>query len=73
MHFKVFVWNDAPQAKDTLADFYSRFKDEALSLDQWFMVQAAHPKATAESIQYLTSHPDYDLGTPNVLVLSVAV
>ncbi|MND33476.1 Aminopeptidase N [compost metagenome] len=62
---KVLVWNDAPQAKDTLADFYNRFKDEALSLDQWFMVQAAHPKATVESIQYLTSHPDYDLGTPN--------
>ena len=62
---KVLVWNDAPQAKAALADFYDRFKDEALSLDQWFMVQAAHPKATAETIQYLTSHPDYDLGTPN--------
>jgi aminopeptidase N len=62
---KVLVWNDAPQAKAALADFYKRFKDEALSLDQWFMIQAAHPKATAETIQYLTSHADYDLGTPN--------
>ena len=62
---KVLVWNDAPQASDALADFYNRFKDEALSLDQWFMVQAAHPKATVESIHYLTSHPDYDLTTPN--------
>ena len=62
---KVLVWNDAPQAQEALADFYSRFEDEALSLDQWFMVQAAHPKATAETIKYLTSHPDYDLGTPN--------
>ena len=62
---KVLVWNDAPQAQDALADFYSRFEDEALSLDQWFMVQAAHPKANAETIKYLTSHPDYDLGTPN--------
>src|SRR5690606_27883511 len=35
---KVLVWNDAPQAQDALADFYSRFEDEALSLDQWFMV-----------------------------------
>ncbi|MBP8064044.1 MAG: aminopeptidase N, partial [Acinetobacter sp.] len=26
---KVLVWNDAPQAKDALADFYNRFKDEA--------------------------------------------
>ncbi|CAB1213191.1 aminopeptidase N [Acinetobacter bouvetii] len=62
---KVLVWNDAPQAKDVLADFYDRFKEEALSLDQWFMVQAAHPKATAETIQVLTSHADYDLKVPN--------
>ena len=62
---KVLVWNDAPQAQEVLQDFYTRFKDEALSLDQWFMIQAAHPKATAETIQYLTSHVDYDLGVPN--------
>ncbi len=41
--------------KQALEDFYTRFKDEALSLDQWFMVQAAHPKATDETIPYLTS------------------
>ncbi len=51
---KVLVWNDAPQAEEALADFYSRFEDEALSLDQWFMVQAAHPKATDATIAYLT-------------------
>jgi aminopeptidase N len=62
---KVLVWNDAPQAQAALQDFYNRFKDEALSMDQWFMVQAAHPKATAETIQSLTSHPDYDLAVPN--------
>ncbi|RKG30952.1 aminopeptidase N [Acinetobacter tianfuensis] len=62
---KVLVWNDAPQAEKALIDFYLRFKDEALSMDQWFMIQAAHPKANAETIAYLTSHPDYDLGVPN--------
>lgn len=62
---KVLVWNDAPQAQEVLVDFYSRFEDEALSLDQWFMVQAAHPQATAETIAYLTQHPDYDLAVPN--------
>ena len=62
---KVLVWNDAPQAQEALADFYSRFEDEALSLDQWFMVQAAHPKATDETIAYLTQHPNYDLAVPN--------
>ncbi|WP_298145451.1 aminopeptidase N [uncultured Acinetobacter sp.] len=62
---KVLVWNDAPQAEKALIDFYLRFKDEALAMDQWFMIQAAHPKADAETIAYLTSHPDYDLGVPN--------
>ena len=62
---RVLVWNDAPQAEAALHDFYLRFKDEALSLDQWFTLQAAHPCATTETIQYLTSHVDYDLGVPN--------
>lgn len=62
---RVLVWNDTPQAEACLQDFYDRFKDEALSLDQWFTVQASHPNATAETIHALTQHPDYDLGTPN--------
>ncbi|UOG18975.1 aminopeptidase N [Acinetobacter sp. PK01] len=62
---RVLVWNDAPQASTALQDFYTRFKDEALSLDQWFTVQASNPSATAESIQTLINHPDYDLGVPN--------
>lgn len=62
---RVLVWNDAPQAQQALDDFYNRYKDEALSLDQWFMIQAANPNATAETIRTLTQHPDYDLGTPN--------
>ena len=62
---RVLVWNDAPQAQDALDDFYNRFKDEALSLDQWFSIQASNPNATEETIKYLTQHVDYDLGTPN--------
>lgn len=62
---KTLVWNNAPQSEQVLNDFYTRYKDEALSLDQWFLVQAANPTATAETIHKLTQHPDYDLGTPN--------
>ena len=29
------------------------------------MIQAAYPKANAETIKALTSHVDYDLGVPN--------
>lgn len=62
---RVLVCNDAPQAQDALDDFYNRFKDEALSLDQWFSIQSSNPNATEETIKYLTQHVDYDLGTPN--------
>ncbi|MDH0030042.1 MULTISPECIES: aminopeptidase N [unclassified Acinetobacter] len=62
---RVLVWNDAPQAQDALDDFYNRFKDEALSLDQWFSIQSSNPNATEETIKYLTQHANYDLGTPN--------
>ena len=62
---RVLVCNDAPQAQDALDDFYNRFKDEALSLEQWFSIQASNPNATEETIKYLTQHVDYDLGTPN--------
>ena len=62
---RVLIWNDAPQAQATLDDFYSRFKDEALSLDQWFSIQAGNPHATFETITALTQHADYDLTTPN--------
>lgn len=62
---RVLVWNDVPQAQAALVDFYNRFKDEALSLDQWFTIQASNPCATAATIEYLTQHVDYDLTTPN--------
>ncbi|WP_333661695.1 aminopeptidase N [Acinetobacter sp.] len=62
---RVLVWNDAPQAQAALDDFYNRFKDEALSLDQWFSIQSSNPNATEETIKYLTQHANYDLGTPN--------
>ncbi|ENW96188.1 aminopeptidase N [Acinetobacter sp. NIPH 298] len=62
---RVLVWNDAPQAQTALDDFYNRFKDEALSLDQWFTIQASNPCATTKTIEYLTQHADYDLTTPN--------
>nr|WP_298892994.1 aminopeptidase N [uncultured Acinetobacter sp.] len=62
---RVLVWFDSPQASDALQDFYDRFKDEDLAIDQWFMIQAAHPRADQSRIAQLVAHPDYDLGTPN--------
>ncbi|AOA59936.1 aminopeptidase N [Acinetobacter larvae] len=62
---KILVWNNASQAQDALAAFYQQYQDEALALDQWFLLQASHPEADVQSIQALTEHPDYDLKTPN--------
>lgn len=62
---RVLVWNDAPQAEEVLNDFYQTYQHEALAIDQWFMIQAAHPQVDSARIAQLTSHPDYDLGVPN--------
>ena len=62
---RVLVWHDAPQAEAALQDFYRRFKDEDLAIDQWFMIQAAHPKANHTLIEKLTTHADYDMNVPN--------
>jgi aminopeptidase N len=62
---RVLVWNDAPQAAQVLADFYQRYKAEDLAIDQWFSIQASHPKITRAGLNYLSSHVDYDLSIPN--------
>ena len=47
-------------------EFYQHYKDNALVLDKWFMLQAmAQREDTAERVQSLTSHPDFTLKNPN--------
>lgn len=62
---RALVWANAPQAESILHDFYQRFKDEDLAIDQWFMVQAGRPQLTLEQLQTLTQHHDYDINVPN--------
>lgn len=62
---RALVWANAPQSADILNDFYQRFKDEDLAIDQWFMVQAGRPNLTVEQLQALTNHSDYDINVPN--------
>lgn len=59
------VWHDAADAKDKLADFYTRFQQEALALDQWFAVQAGNPTGNVTLASQLLQHADFDWGTPN--------
>jgi aminopeptidase N len=57
---------DAPERPGALAAFYARYRDDALVLDKWFMVQAmAARDDTAEAVEALAGHPDFTLANPN--------
>ncbi|MEO0392278.1 MAG: DUF3458 domain-containing protein, partial [Pseudomonadota bacterium] len=65
---------DAPEeahanhAAKALQDFYTRWENEALVIDKWFMIQArsSHPD-TRSRVQALTKHPAFTLTNPNRL------
>ncbi len=49
-----------------LAQFYARWKDESLVVNQWFQVQAtAALPGTLEIVQQLMRHPAFDIKNPN--------
>ncbi|WP_367026149.1 aminopeptidase N [Methylococcus sp. ANG] len=55
-----------PEKADCLAEFYRRWREEALVIDKWFALQAScHLPGTLESVKALTAHSDFDLRTPN--------
>ena len=46
--------------------FFKRFKDNALVLDKWFMLQAMAQRGdTLKRAQGLARHPDFTLSNPN--------
>jgi aminopeptidase N len=61
------VSSGAEQATACLADFYRRFRQEALVIDSWFAVQATNSKATIDDIRALTQHEAFTLTNPNRL------
>ncbi len=51
---------------DVLADFATRYQNDALVMDQWFAVQAASPLPGALArVQTLMTHPAFTLKNPN--------
>jgi aminopeptidase N len=49
-----------------LADFYERYKADALVLDKWFALQATSPLPGAlDEVKRLTQHPSFSLANPN--------
>ncbi|MFG1419551.1 aminopeptidase N [Xanthobacter sp. V0B-10] len=62
----VLAQHDVPEREQALARFYERFKDDALVIDKWFILQAqiAAPD-TLERVKGLMGHPAFSLGNPN--------
>jgi len=65
------VQSDAPERLEALEAFHERYKDDALVLDKWFLLQAgawrwseAAP-ATLERVRSLMDNPAFSLSNPN--------
>jgi aminopeptidase N len=57
-------------ADDCLADFFSRFTDDALVIDKWFALQSSRPpvdglEPTLVDVKRLREHPAFKLNNPN--------
>ncbi|MFZ2726666.1 MAG: aminopeptidase N [Methylococcaceae bacterium] len=62
----VIVNNPHPAKADCLAQFYQKWRDEALVVDKWFALQASSMASDAFAVvQSLLSHPAFDLKNPN--------
>ena len=62
---KAMVNHQVEDADAYLDDFYKRFQADDLVIDLWFSVQASANKVSADDIQSLLEHEDFDWNTPN--------
>ena len=57
---------DGPERDEALADFYSRFADNALVIDKWFTLQAsALREDVLGQIEQLAQHQAFTMSNPN--------
>lgn len=60
--------SDWPERVAALDDFYVRYRDDALVLDKWFMVQAMSIRDdTVDAVEKLAAHADFSIENPNRL------
>lgn len=56
----------SPLAADALSVFESRWKDDALVMDKWFIIQAAKPgRDTVKTVMELMQNPAFSIRNPN--------
>ena len=64
--FKSLVHSDRPEKREVIKDFYAQWQEEALVVDQWFMVQASSPQPDAlKNVQSLMQHEAFEMTNPN--------
>jgi aminopeptidase N len=55
-----------PERVAALADFYGRYRDDALVLDKWLMLEASVPAPeTLDRVRALLDHPAFSIANPN--------
>ena len=58
--------SDLPGRAEALADFYARWRDDALVVDKWFALQAMAQRADAvDVVTGLLGHEAFTLANPN--------
>lgn len=58
--------HDGPERAAALECFYQRYRDDPLTLDKWFMLEATAPNAaTLDRVRALTAHPAFSMSNPN--------
>jgi aminopeptidase N len=63
---KGLVVMDSPMAATALSEFETRWKEDALVMDKWFIMQAIKPGAdTVNTVRALMQHPAFSIQNPN--------
>lgn len=64
--FRCIVHSNRPEKTALIEDFYSKWENEALVVDQWFMVQASAPQPdTLQNVKQLMRHDAFEMTNPN--------
>ena len=57
---------DSPLAEAALAEFETRWQDDALVMDKWFIMQAIRPgREAVHTVRKLMDHPAFSIRNPN--------
>ena len=57
---------DRPERAEAMAEFYDKWRNDALAVDKWFALQAmSERKGAIEDVKQLLTHPAYDRRNPN--------